>query len=117
MSVLRRRPRGEPSLNDDTVDSSSQNTPGDETPDGDEHVLVPKKHLHHLQTKPKHTKGAKRRTAWIFVLGGLFGLIVAGFFANRNELLDLAALGEIDFQPLMDVLPAGFLREAKEFQV
>jgi len=123
MSAHRRRPRGEhlpaTKTHDDTVESSGQNTPREQTPDqhgAEDYKLVHKKHLLGLKKKT-HVKGTKRRTAWIFILGGLFGLLMAAFFANHNELLDLAALADIDFQPLMDVLPAGFLSEAKEFQV
>lgn len=119
MNTFRRRPGGRPSPHDDThVDSSGQNTPiRESTPDADGYKLVHETHLNKLKQFRKNVKGNKRRTAWIFGLGGLFGLLLAAFFANQNDLLDLAALGDIDFQGLMDVLPATFLREAKQFQV
>jgi len=70
-------------------------------------VLVPKAHSH------KKSK-TKRRNTFIFFLGGLFGLVVAGFFAERNDLFDLPELRDLSMDSLMDVLPAGFVKDARD---
>jgi phospholipid:diacylglycerol acyltransferase len=73
-------------------------------------VLVPKA-LHHQKSK------TKRRNTFIFFLGGLFGLVVAGFFAERNDLFDLPELRDLSMDSLMDVLPAGFVKDARDLAV
>ncbi|KAM3072060.1 phospholipid:diacylglycerol acyltransferase [Clarireedia jacksonii] len=70
-------------------------------------VLVPKT-LSHTKSK------TKRRNTFIFFLGGLFGLVVAGFFAERNDLFDLPELRDLSMDSLMDVLPAGFVKDARD---
>jgi phospholipid:diacylglycerol acyltransferase len=92
-------------------------TPVDEsegTADNEDYRLVSRKHLDSLKKSPR---SSKRRNAWIFTLGGIFGLVVAAFFANNSDLIDLASLGDINFDGLLDVLPAGLINDAKEFQV
>lgn len=64
-----------------------------------------------------HTKVKKRRTGFIFFLGGLFGLVVAGFFAGRSDLIDFPEFGELSMDSLMDVLPAGFVTDARDLAV
>lgn len=72
----------------------------------------------------------KRRTGFIFFLGGLFGLVIAGFFAQKNDLIDLGSLAELsgvgdlaglggglDIDSWLNVLPEGFLKDAKELKV
>jgi phospholipid:diacylglycerol acyltransferase len=67
--------------------------------------------------KNGHQKAHKRRNGFVFFLGGLFGLVVAGFFAQRNDLLDLPEFRELSMDSLMDVLPAGFVRDARDLAV
>ncbi|ESZ97885.1 Phospholipid:diacylglycerol acyltransferase [Sclerotinia borealis F-4128] len=63
----------------------------------------------------KEQKSRKRRNTFIFFLGGLFGLVVAGFFAGRNDLIELPEMLEgITMDSLMDVLPAGFVKDARD---
>jgi phospholipid:diacylglycerol acyltransferase len=104
MSLLRRRPKSQ------AVHSSSPSP----TPESDDLTLVRSVELAELKSKSKKVKGTKRRFAWIFTLGGIFGLVCAGFLANHNDLIDLAALTDIN--GLLDVLPAAFVNEAREFQ-
>lgn len=85
---------------------------GSPNPEGDGFVHIRKDQAKKLTTKPK---GVKRRNAWIFILGGLFGILVAGFFAGGNDLLDMAS--EMNLDLLFDVLPAGLIKDAKELQV
>ncbi|KAJ8063966.1 hypothetical protein OCU04_007812 [Sclerotinia nivalis] len=66
----------------------------------------------------KQRKTRKRRNTFIFFLGGLFGLVVAGFFAGRNDLIELPEMLEgITMDSLMDVLPAGFVKDARDLAV
>jgi phospholipid:diacylglycerol acyltransferase len=59
----------------------------------------------------------KRRNSFIFLLGGLFGICVALFFANHNEVISLDALLDLNLDTLIDVIPQGALRDAREFTV
>ncbi|KAG9233065.1 Lecithin:cholesterol acyltransferase-domain-containing protein [Amylocarpus encephaloides] len=59
-------------------------------------------------------KTRKRRNGFIFVLGGLFGIVVAGFFAGRSDLIDLPELRELSMDSLMDILPASFVQDARD---
>jgi phospholipid:diacylglycerol acyltransferase len=111
MSFLRRRaPREE------TPDESPERgvTPDPERP---AHLRVVSAEKLETLKKSKAPKQSKRKNFWIFGLGGLFGLIVAGFFANSNDLIDLSALDNMNLENLMDVLPAAFVRDAQQLQV
>ena len=105
MNILRRR----------AGDSSRQ--PAQDTPDeANDYRVGPPKELQG-NAKSHHNKGSKRWTAWIFVLGGVFGIMVAVFFVGRNEMLDFAGLHDLSLDSILDVLPAGMMREAKQFEV
>ena len=71
------------------------------------------KHIHHV----KRHKGNKRRNAWIFGLGGIFGIAVALFFAQSNDVVDLAVFKQMNLDTLMDVLPAALVKDAQDLQV
>ncbi|KAK2739016.1 hypothetical protein FQN57_006698 [Myotisia sp. PD_48] len=58
---------------------------------------------------------SKRRNGLIFGLGGIFGVFLALFFANQNEVISLDALMDLNLDTLIDVIPAGIVRDAKEF--
>lgn len=91
-------------------------SPREVTPEKTEDVrLAPISKIIH-GSKPKH-KTRKRRNTFIFFLGGLFGLLAAGFFAGQNDLIDFPELGDLSMENLIDVLPAGFLREARDLAV
>lgn len=70
---------------------------------------------HH--TKHKKPKGTKRRNGFVFILGGLFGLLLAGFFAGKTDLIELPDIGELSMDSLMDVLPAGFVKDVRDLVV
>lgn len=53
----------------------------------------------------------------VFGLGGLFGILLAGFFAGRNDFIEFPEFGGVSMDSLMDVLPAGFMREARDLSV
>lgn len=86
----------------------------------DEHVSVPIKKLERLNSyvkERKPIKGRKRRNAWIFGLGGLFGLLIALFFAGNGDVIDFAAIKDMNLEGLFDVLPAGLVKDAQQLQV
>ncbi|KAH8645635.1 Lecithin:cholesterol acyltransferase-domain-containing protein [Xylariales sp. PMI_506] len=79
-------------------------TPRDQSPakSGDKVKTV--KHHH----KPKT---GKRKNTFIFLLGGLFGIVAAGFLARSNDLIDFPEIGELSMDSFMDVLPAGLVKD------
>src|SRR5690349_2818957 len=105
MNILRRRTNAPP---------SSQEPPQTPSDGHTDFRILPAQKLQEIIHKPK---GQKRKNAWIFGLGGIFGLVVAALFANQNQMLDLAALQDINLESIVDVLPAGILRDARDFQV
>lgn len=56
----------------------------------------------------------KRRNTFIFLLGSLSGIIAAGFFAKTNDLIDFPEIGDLSVDNLLDVLPAGLVRDMKD---
>lgn len=103
MSSLRQRIFGTP-----TPASSRETTP----PKGEPVRLAP-------VSKIKRTKesGRKRRNGFMFGLGGLFGILIAAFFANKHDVIRFDSIGEISFENLIDVIPASILKEAKDITV
>jgi phospholipid:diacylglycerol acyltransferase len=77
----------------------------------EEVVLAPKSKVAH------HGKTRKRRNGLIFFLGGLFGIVVAGFFAGRSDLIEFPEFRELSMDSLLDVLPAGFVSDARDLAV
>ncbi|KAL2268136.1 hypothetical protein VTJ83DRAFT_2982 [Remersonia thermophila] len=59
-------------------------------------------------------KTRKRKTTAIFLLGSLFGIIAAGFFAKTNDLIDFPEIGELTMGSLFDALPAGLVKDMRE---
>jgi len=113
MSQLRRRiagafAGGSPSS---TPTMSRDSSP---TPEPDEYRIVPAQQLKQLTSRPKVSK---RRHLWIFGLGGIFGILIAGFFASSNDMVDLAAFKDMNLDSILDVLPAGLIKDAQELQV
>ena len=103
MSTLRRRIFGE----------SSSEPSRDASPiKGEESRLVPVSKLRKLKWKT-----SKRRNGLIFGLGGLFGLVVAAFFAQQQEVVNLNGLLDLNLESLLDVIPAGIVNEAKDITV
>lgn len=75
--------------------------------------MVPVSKLKKLTT----TRKSKRKSWLIFGLGGLFGLIVAVFFANQQEVIKLESLLDVNLDSLMDVIPAGIVNDARDLSV
>ncbi|GAB1317287.1 phospholipid:diacylglycerol acyltransferase [Madurella fahalii] len=99
-STLRRRV-----LDSDTTSESPTPAPRDDSPvkPGDKVKIV-----HH------RPKTRKRRNTAIFLLGSLFGIIAAGFFAQSNDLIDFPEIGELSMDSLFDVLPAGLVKDMRD---
>ena len=123
MSDLRRRIFGV-GTPDSTPSSSRDASPAPPMRGDDgEYKVVPKPVLDKLRKDVKQVrrKGTRRRTVWIFVLGGIFGIFVAGFFASNNGSLDrlvqMAGIGDMNLENLLDVLPAGLIKDVQDLQV
>lgn len=69
-------------------------------------------HVHVIDRTPKKTK---RRFTFIFLLGSLFGIIGAGFFASTNDMIDFPELADLSMDSFLDVLPAGLVSDLKGF--
>lgn len=106
-STLRRR--GPPAPDPPASESpSEQPTSRDESPAKPGETV---KVIHH-RARPR-----KRGVTAIFLLGSLFGLIGAGFFAKNNDLIAFPEIGELSMDSLFDVLPATFMRDIRDLVV
>lgn len=103
MSSLRRRIFG------DIFTKPSQETSPDK---GEKLTLVSTSKLKSL-TKRR----SKRRNGFVFGLGGLFGILVAAFFANRHDVISFDGLMDLNLDSLIDVIPAGVVKDAKDITV
>lgn len=66
---------------------------------------------------PTAAKTRKRRNTLIFLLGGLCGIIAAGLFAGHNDLIEFPGFGELSMDSIFDVLPAGLVKDMRDFAV
>lgn len=103
MSTLRRRLLG---------DSSNEPSRDPSPIKGEPVALVPAAHLEKL-TK----KRSKKRQWFVFSLGGIFGILVAAFFAQRHDVINLEGLMDMNLESLIDVIPAGIVNDAKDITV
>ena len=69
--------------------------------------------IHHQQPQ----KMRKRRNTFIFLLGSLFGIFVAGLLAKNNDLITLPEISDLSMDSLLDVLPAGLAKDMRDFMV
>ncbi|KLU84553.1 phospholipid:diacylglycerol acyltransferase [Magnaporthiopsis poae ATCC 64411] len=84
-------------------------TPRDASPAGRSAKDKPVKTVVHVKPRTR-----KRRNTFIFLLGSLSGIIAAGFFAKTNDLIDFPEIGDLSVDNLLDVLPAGLVRDMKD---
>lgn len=113
MSFLRRRFGGASSKDDSSAEVSREPSPAPGQTRPSNLRVITAEQLHTLKKKGK----SKRKNAWIFGLGGLFGLVVAGFFASSNEMIDLRSLENMNLDSILDALPASFVSSAQQLQV
>ncbi|KAL7951196.1 LACT domain-containing protein [Trichoderma barbatum] len=99
-TTLRRRIPPETSSAETSMDSKEDSPP-----------IQPTTHVHVIERGPK---ARKRRNTFIFLLGSLFGLIAAGFFAKTNDLIDLPELTDLTMDSILDVIPAGLVKDMRE---
>ena len=123
MSELRRRIFGVGDTPDSTPSISRENSPAPDKKDGEAYKVVPSETVEKLREEVKSVRksGKKRRNVWMFALGGLFGLIMAGAFASSNggldSLIDMAGMKDMSLDSILDVLPAGLIKDVQELQV
>jgi phospholipid:diacylglycerol acyltransferase len=91
----------------ENVTPSESPTPRDQSPAKEGKITV----VHH------RPKTRKRKTTAIFLLGGLCGIIAAGFFAQSNDLIEFPEIGGLSMDSLFDVLPAGLVKDVRELVV
>jgi phospholipid:diacylglycerol acyltransferase len=115
MSFLRRRFGGGGGGGEDSLQALSREpSPG---PDGKRPAnlrLITAEQLSTLKQKGTHKK---RRNIWVFSLGGIFGLLLAGFFASSNDYIDLKSLENVNLESIMEALPDNFVKSAQQMQV
>lgn len=112
MNFLRRR-FGDTKTDNDVTEAFHETSPDVNADRPSNLRVITAEKLHTLKTKAK----GKRKNAWIFGLGGVFGLVVAGFFASSNEMIDLKSLENMNLDSVWDALPASFVRSAQQLQV
>lgn len=81
------------------------------TPARDQSPVEPGEEVKVVHSKRKRSLGA------IFLLGSLFGIIAAGCFAKSNDLIDFPEIGELSVDNLLDVLPAGLVKDVRDLVV
>lgn len=114
MSFLRHRFGGAKAEDDSTPDLSREPSPG---PDGKRPANIRLITAEQLATLKQNSRHKKRRNFWVFSLGGIFGLLLAGFFASNNDMIDLTGLGEVNLESIMDALPDNFVKSVQQLQV
>ncbi|SPO01341.1 probable LRO1 - a lecithin cholesterol acyltransferase-like gene, mediates diacylglycerol esterification [Cephalotrichum gorgonifer] len=68
----------------------------------------------HAEVVVEKPRTRKRRNTFIFLLGSLFGIVAAGFFASTNDLIEFPEIGELSIDALLGSLPAGMVRDYKD---
>jgi phospholipid:diacylglycerol acyltransferase len=107
MSTLRRRIAH-------ALGDSSPSPSRDITPEpGEEVRQIPVSKLKSLTSQKK----SKRKNGLIFGLGGLFGIILAAFFATQNDVIRFEGLMDLNLESLIDVIPAGIVKDARDITV
>lgn len=91
--------------------NSPAESPEAVTPVRGQSPIRPGEELKVVQPKRKRKLGA------IFLLGSLFGIIAAGFFARSNDLIDFPEIGELSVDSLLDALPAGLVKDVRDLVV
>ncbi|KAJ9307451.1 hypothetical protein DTO217A2_3133 [Paecilomyces variotii] len=114
MSLLRRRLGKDSKVESPSIDvSDPAASPGVEeaAAKGQDVSLRSGSEVKSYMSKPK----SKRRNGFIFLLGGIFGIFVAVFFANQNEVISLDSLMDLNLDALVDVIPQGIVKDFREF--
>lgn len=119
MSSLRRRILGSPSPSPSPastpIPDNNKNDNNDSNNIGEDLRLVSSAKLDKLKQGAR--KGHKRRISIFFALGGLFGVFLAGFFAQQQDVINFEGLLDLNLESLIDVIPAGIVKDAKDLTV
>ncbi|EAW21567.1 phospholipid:diacylglycerol acyltransferase [Aspergillus fischeri NRRL 181] len=107
--MLRRRLAKDDDVQQTT--DKSRDDKGKSSPDTKTVVIQEKPQSGSFFSRPK----SKRRNGLIFALGGIFGIFVALFFANQQDVISLESLMDLNLDALIDVIPQGIVRDAREF--
>jgi phospholipid:diacylglycerol acyltransferase len=87
---------------------------------GDEYNIIPRDALKTLRKKAKGRRPWRRYVS-TFSLGGVFALVAAAFFStpkgSLDKLVSYAGLEGMSLDSIMDVLPAGLIRDVSALQV
>jgi hypothetical protein len=106
VAMLRRR------TGKDEVPSS--NKASDTKPEQEQpHAEVIDTKVTQLVIKPR----SKRRNGFIFMLGGIFGIFIALFFANQHEVISLDSLMDLNLESWIEAIPQGIVSDVREFSV
>ena len=106
MSALRRRIA--------RVFSETPSPSPEGTPDpGEEVKLIPVSKLKDLTTRKK----SKRKSGLLFGLGGIVGIVVALFFAQRNDVIKFEGMLDMNLDSFLDVIPASVIKDARDLTV
>lgn len=108
-STLRRRVLGDSSSEPSRASSPN---PAFKDKDGEHVTLVPTSKLKKLSSKR-----SKKRQWLVFGLGGLFGIVIAAFFAQQNDVINLEGLMDMNLDSLLEAIPAGIVKDAKDITV
>ncbi|KAI8676482.1 hypothetical protein LRP88_10516 [Fusarium phalaenopsidis] len=84
----------------------------DDTSRDDSPTPNPATHVHVVEHVVPKTR--KRRNTFIFLLGSLFGIIAAGFFASSNDLIEFPEFTDLSMDSLLDALPAGLVKDMRD---
>lgn len=109
--MLRRRLAKDDDVQQTTDKSRDDN--GESSSDSKTVVIHEKSKSGSFVYRPK----SKRRNGLIFALGGIFGIFVALFFANQQDVISLESLMDLNLDALIDVIPQGIVRDVREFTV
>ena len=92
-------------------ETPSESPSRDQTPEPGEDVkVIPVRKLQSLTTAKK----SKKKSWLLFVLGGLFGIVVALLFAQSQDVLKLEGMFDISLDSLIDALPASVIKDARD---
>lgn len=106
-SELRRRALGKDTSSEDADAAITPPRGGSPVPAGKTVKIV-----HHDKTSSR-----KRKFGAIFLLGGLFGIVAAGFFAKSNDLIDFPDISDLSMDTWLDVLPDSFVKDLRDMVV
>ena len=125
MADLRHRIVGAGGSSGNTPSASRDHSPAPEhqAREGGAYKIVPQHQIEKLRDEVKRVRrrGTKSSNAWMFALGGAFGILMAAFllitYGNLEKVVEMAGMKDMNLDSFMDVLPAGIIRDVQDLQV